>query len=483
MPRDDIQLTNTLSGRLEEFRPLTDHRVLIYTCGPTVYRYAHIGNFRALIFADTLRRMFEYNGYEVRHVRNITDVGHLTNDTLGEGIDRIEAQARAENMSPWDIAAHYTDAFLQDARRLNLLEPTASPRATEYIAEMTELIQRLIDEGHAYESNGNVYFDVSSYPSYGKLSHNSVDDLIAGARVEVGEDKRSPADFALWKAAGPEKLMRWESPWGEGVPGWHIECSAMSMDLLGDQIDIHTGGQDNIFPHHEDERAQSEAATGEEFVRYWMHNAFLELANNEKMSKSRGNIFTIEDLIERGIHPLTYRYFTFQAHYRTPLTFSWEALEAAQTALVRIWEAAAELSQSAGPEEPGKVAQTYRDRFRTAISRDLDMPTALAVLHEVLGSQLPAGQKLSLVRDFDSVLGLSIAEMAACLSETTTGQNRLLDERAAARSQRDWQLSDRLRDELAASGLEVRDTPQGQRWVRKDLLPRYQAQEPPEQDS
>lgn len=471
-PKNPIQFTNTMGHRLEPFQPIQENQVTVYTCGPTVYNFAHIGNFRASILGDMIRRVLEYNGYQVRHVRNITDVGHMTDEMLNTGVDRIEREARQQNMSPWDIAAYYTDAFFQDCRRLNLLTPTETPRATEYIGPMIQLIERLIEQGHAYVSDGNVYFDVASFPTYGKLSGNTVDDLIAGARVEVGEGKRSPADFALWKAAGEDKIMRWESPWGMGVPGWHIECSAMSMRLLGEHIDIHTGGQDNVFPHHEDERAQSEAAFGAPFVRYWLHNAFLQLADGGKMSKSEGNIWTISDLMERGYHPLTYRYFTYQAHYRTPLNFSWDALDAAQTALYRMWEAAAELVQSGEAEEMGKVAETYREKFNAAINRDLDMPGAIAVVHEVLGSKLPPGQKRSLLENFDTVLALDLIATGTALSETTAEQREALEERAQARANRDWAQSDSLRAHLADLGLEVRDSAAGQRWVRKDVLPR-----------
>lgn len=464
-------VTNTFGQKLEEFRPLEPGRVRLYSCGPTVYSYAHIGNLRAYIFVDVLRRALEYNGYEVVHVRNITDVGHLTDDTLNTGADKIEAAARKENVTPHDIAQHYTEAFLRDVRRLNLREPHFSPRATEYIEPIIELVERLIERGFAYPSGGNVYFEVSKFPHYGALSGNTVEDLIAGARVEVGEGKRNPADFAVWKVAGPDKLMRWDSPWGEGVPGWHIECSAMSMQLLGETLDVHTGGVDHIFPHHEDEIAQSEGATGKQFVRYWLHNEFLQLGADEKMSKSVGNIYTLSDLIERGIHPLGFKYFTFQAHYRTPLSFTFPAVEAAQTALVRIWEAAAELVQSAAPEQPTTGACAYQEHFHESINRDLDTPGAVAILHEVLGSQLAPGHKLRLLADFDTVLALDIIELGRALSETTKPQEMLLQQRLEARCRQDWEESDRLRQELAAHGLRVRDTPQGQRWVRTDVLP------------
>jgi cysteinyl-tRNA synthetase len=461
---------NTLTQRLEEFRPLDPPRVRLYSCGPTVYQHVHVGNMRAYLFADILRRVLEYNGWDVTQVRNITDVGHLTDDTLSTGADKIEAMARRENVTPQDIAEHYTRLFHRDADRLNLLRPHQEPRATEYVGPMIELVQHLIERGYAYQSGENVYFEVARFPSYGALSGNSVEDLIAGARVEVGEGKRAPADFNLWRAAGPEKLMRFESPWGMGVPGWHIECSAMSMKLLGEQLDIHTGGVDNIFPHHEDERAQSEAATGKPFVRYWLHNAWLVLAGDEKMSKSLGNFYTVQDLVDLGIHPLAFRYFNFQAHYRTPLTFSIPALEAAQTSLHRVWEQVAELLQFGPPEALNEEARGLEERFHASINRDLDLSGAVAVLHEALGSKLPAGQKLALVDGFDSVFGLDLVCTGKRLSEVTALQRRLLDQRAEARAHKDWAASDRLREALAAIGLEVKDTPRGQRWVRRDLL-------------
>lgn len=463
-----IFLTNTYGRKLEEFQPLSPPQVKLYTCGPTVYSFAHIGNFRSFIFADTLRRVLEYNGYNVQQVRNITDVGHLTNDTLGPGLDKIEAAAREQNRTPWDIARYYTDIFRRDARRLNLEEPSSEPRATAYIGPMIALVERLIERGYAYVSDGNVYFEVAKFPPYGALSRNSVEELIAGARVEVGEGKRSPADFALWKRAEPDKIMRWESPWGPGVPGWHLECSAMALDLLGPEIDIHTGGEDHIFPHHEDEIAQSEVATGRPFARYWLHGAFLQVG--EKMSKSLGNTITVSDLVERGIHPLAYRYFTYQAHYRTTQNFSWSALDGAQTALVRLWQQAAELWQAGPPAaELGPEAEALRARFHEAINRDLDLPVALAVIHETMGARLVSDQKLALLQDADRVLGLDFLPMARRLSEVSPESRSLLEERAAVRREKNWARSDEIRAELAAAGVEVKDTGQGQRWFRRDV--------------
>jgi cysteinyl-tRNA synthetase len=469
--RPPLLLTNTLGRRLEEFQPIEPGRARVYTCGPTVYNYQHIGNFRTFIFADTLRRVLRYNGLEVTHVRNITDVGHLTRDDVDAGEDKMELAMQREQKTVEEIAKYYTDIFLRDAERLNVEPMEYMPRATRFIPSMIALVERLLEEGKAYVADGSVYFDVSSFPRYGCLSGNSVDDLIAGARVEVDEHKRSPADFALWKSAGPEKLMRFESPWGMGVPGWHLECSAMAIELLGEQIDIHTGGIDHIFPHHEDEIAQSEGATGRRFAQIWMHSAFLELAGEEKMSKSLGNFYTVSDLDNRGIHPLALRYFVFQAHYRTPLSFSWPALEAAHTALTRAWETAAALRQSAEPGEITGDGESFRRRFHTAVNHDLDLPVALSVLHDVLSSKLPAAEKLALLADFDRVLGLDLVSTAERLSSTSVEEETLLAERAAARARRDWTLSDDLRRRLAAGGLEVKDTSAGQRWVRTDVLP------------
>jgi cysteinyl-tRNA synthetase len=472
-----ILLTNSMGRRLEEFHPIEPNRVRMYTCGPTVYGYAHIGNFRSNILADILRRVLEYNGYRVRHVRNITDVGHLTRDDIDQGEDKMELAARRVGKDPREIARFYSEAFWEDAQRLNLAEPAEEPQASRFIESMQRLVQRLLDSHHAYVAETGVYFDVSSFPQYGRLSGNSVEDLIAGKRVEVEEGKRFPADFALWKVAGPDKLMRWQSPWGWGVPGWHLECSAMNFELLGDHIDIHTGGVDNLFPHHEDEIAQSEAATGHIFVNYWLHGELLQAADDDKMSKSKGNIFTVSDLVERGVHPLAYRYFTFQAHYRTKLSFSWEALLAAQTALARLWEAAAEAYQEADSvgsagSAIGTDLEPLRSRFHEAINRDLDMPGAIAVLHEAMGAKAEtAGRKLALLEDFDRVLGLDLVPMACRLSQVTAEQRDLLDSRADARASKNWAESDSLRARLSGLGLEVRDTPAGQRWARREPVP------------
>ena len=471
-----LYLTNSLGRKLEEFVPIDPPRVTMYSCGPTVYSYAHIGNLRAYLFADSLRRVLLYNGYQVTMVRNITDVGHLTNDTLDEGLDKIEEAAHRENLTPWDIAERVTRVFLRDCDRLNIQRPEEMPRATQFIGPMIGLVQRLIDQGYGYESGGNVYYEVSKFPRYGELSGNSVSQLISGARVEVDEEKRSPADFALWRNAEPDKIMRWESPWGEGVPGWHLECSAMAIDLLGEQLDIHVGGIDHLFPHHEDEIAQSESATGKPFVRYWLHNAFLQMTGDAKMSKSLGNVFLLQDVVERGIHPLALRYFSFQAHYRTSLNCSWEALEAAGVALERAWQQVAELLQEAGPPTGDHARQVleeadlYQVQFHEAINHDLELPRAVAVLHDMLGAKLPAKYKLALLEDFDRVLGLDLLKTARRLLDVTPEQQQLLHERAAARKEKSWARSDQLRSQLQEWGIDVKDAPHGQYWINRSAL-------------
>jgi cysteinyl-tRNA synthetase len=472
-PPRPLFLMNTFGRQTELFQSLEPGRVKMYTCGPTVYSYAHIGNFRAYIFADILRRTLEYNGYEVSQVRNITDVGHLTNDSLSTGVDKMEAAARSQNASPWDIARHITQIFLDDAASLNIETPEHMPRATEYIGTMIDLIEVLVSRGYAYAAGGDVYFDVTRFPEYGALSGNTIEDLIGGHRVEVGEGKKSPADFTVWRSAGPDKIMRWDSPWGSGVPGWHLECSAMAIDLLGPEIDIHTGGEDHIFPHHEDEIAQSEAATGVRFSRFWLHNAWLQIGDHEKMSKSLGNIYTLKDLARHGIHPLSFRYFTLQAHYRTPLSFSWGALSAAQTGLYRLWEGAAELCQMHAPEDLAPEAAEFQAGFHEAINRDLDTSVALSVLHAVMGSKVSPGEKMALIHDFDRVLALDVIPMAQKLSETTDSERTLLHERESARKLKDFGLSDILRDQLRTSGVDVKDTPVGQRTIRRDVLPAF----------
>jgi cysteinyl-tRNA synthetase len=458
-PRPQLRLHNSLTRRLEPLEPVDPARVGIYTCGSTVYKYAHIGNLRTYLFGDVLRRTLEYLGHEVRYVKNVTDVGHMTDDTFGTGEDRMVRAAEVEGKSPHDIAAFYTDAWLEDERLLNIRPPDVMPRATDHIAEMVELSERLLAKGLAYEVGGNVYFDVSEFPAYGALSGQRLDRMQAGHRVDVETDKRDPEDFALWKRAGPNRLMTWPSPWGDGFPGWHIECSAMSLAYLGERFDIHTGGIDLKFPHHEDEIAQSDGALGHRVVTTWLHGEFLTL-DDAKMAKSAGNIIRVADLPDRGFEPLAFRYLALTAHYRSKLDFTSDAMHAASSGLARLRRAATEADGTDAPEtEP---MRRYRERFATEVADDLGMPRALALGHEVAGSTELAGpQRRALLLDFDRVLGLDLAAPRAD-RPLPAGAAEILERRAAARRARDFATSDALRDELAAMGVEVRDTADGQ---------------------
>jgi cysteinyl-tRNA synthetase len=457
-----INLHNTLTRRTEPLVPLESGKVTVYTCGSTVYKYAHIGNLRTYLFGDLLHRALEYLGYEVRYVKNITDVGHMRDDQLDaiDGEDKVETAAEAESKSPAEIADFYTRAWLEDEALINILPADVMPKATDHIAEMLDLTERLVANGLAYEVDGTVYFDVSEFPAYGRLSGQKVDETHAGHRVEVESDKRDPADFALWKRAGERRLMKWPSPWGDGFPGWHIECSAMSLKHLGERFDVHTGGIDLKFPHHEDEIAQSEGALGHPVVSIWMHGEFLTM-DDAKMAKSAGNIIRVADLPDLGYEPLAFRYLALTAHYRSKLDFTDDAMHAATSGLARLRRAAS------GPHEPVDLSvepmRTYRERFTDAVADDLATPRALAIAHEVAAdTSLTDAQRRALLLDFDRILGLSLdlpAELDASLPE---GAAELLERRAAARATRDFAASDALRNELAALGVEVRDTPDGQ---------------------
>jgi cysteinyl-tRNA synthetase len=457
-----IRLQNTLTRRTEPLVPLEPGRVGIYTCGSTVYKYAHIGNLRTYLFGDLLHRTLEYLGYEVRYVKNITDVGHMRDDQLDaiDGEDKIERAAETEGKSPMEIADFYTDAWLEDEALLNIVRADVMPRATEHIGEMVSLTERLLENGLAYEVDGTIYYDVSEFPGYGQLSGQKVEETHAGHRVEVESDKRDPADFALWKRAGERRLMKWPSPWGDGFPGWHIECSAMSLKHLGERFDVHTGGIDLKFPHHEDEIAQSEGALGHPVVSIWMHGEFLTM-DDAKMAKSAGNIIRVADLPDLGYEPLAFRYLALTAHYRSKLDFTGDAMHAAASGLARLRRAAA------GPDEAvdllAEPMAGYRMRFTDAVADDLGTPRGLAVAHEVgADASLTDAQRRALLLDFDRVLGLSLDRPAEIEAPLPAGAEALLDRRAAARAARDFAASDALRDELAALGVEVRDTPAGQ---------------------
>ncbi|HEV2140459.1 MAG TPA: cysteine--tRNA ligase [Candidatus Dormibacteraeota bacterium] len=449
-----VRLYNTFTRRKEALRPLQQvdgGKVRIYSCGPTVYRFAHIGNLRTFMLPDLLRRALEYLGYEVEQVMNITDVGHLTDDTFDRGEDKMLVAARLENRSPEEIAAYYTDAFLEDLDQLNIRRADVYPRATTHIPAMIELIKTLLAKGNAYEIDGNVYYDISTFPAYGRLSRNTVDSLLAGVRGEPDARKRHPGDFTLWKAAGENRLQVWPSPWGPGFPGWHIECSAMSLSLLGERFDIHTGGSDNVFPHHEAEIAQSEAATGHRVVSIWMHGGLLMLSGT-RMAKSAGNFFRVTELVEQGIDPLAFRYLALQARYRAPLNFSTNGLKGADRALRQLREKVGEWSRARG-----SVDAAWDARFREAIADDLDFPRAMAMVAELTRSQLNPGAKAATLIAWDRVLGLDLDRAEGRV--LPDGAQELIAEREKARAARDFARADQLREELRSLGVSVADKP------------------------
>jgi len=470
----EIQIYNTMTGREELFLPIELGEVRMYHCGPTVYDQAHIGNMRTYIMADLIRRTFEYLGYRVQQVMNITDVGHLTSDA-DEGEDKMMIGAQRTGRSPWEIAERYTQLFFEDAAALNILRPYVVPKAADHIPEMIALVERLVGLGYTYEISDGIYFDVSRFPAYGRLSGQTLGEMRAGARVEVNPEKRHPADFALWRKATPEHIMQWDSPWGRGYPGWHIECSAMSMKYLGETLDIHTGGEDHIAIHHENEIAQSEAATGKPFANYWMHGRFLRWDKDDRrISKSSGEFLVVGDLVERGFDPLVFRYHCFTASYRVPLTFSWASLESAADGLHRLRENVRRLNDETAGIQPTSPPAALADRFRTAIADDFNAPGALAVAWEAVrqaNQATDAAEKralLELTLDFDRVLGLGLGDkIAAVAGEPLPAQvATLIQQREAARAACDWPTADTLREAICQWGYEVEDTPSGTRWRR-----------------
>ena len=445
----------------------------MYSCGPTVYGRPHIGNYSSFLMADLLRRWLEVLGYKVTHVKNITDVGHLVADA-DSGEDKVEREAKKEKVNPLEIAQRYTDMYLEDEKVLNMLEPAHRPRASEYVSQMIEIIQTLVQKGHAYETDDGVYFSVDTFPAYGKLSGNTVTNLNAGARIALDEAKKHPADFALWKkcvGSNAHHILRWPSPWGEGFPGWHIECSAMSSALLGKEIDLHTGGEDNIFPHHECEIAQSECATGAHpFVRIWLHKRRIDLAG-EKMSKSLGNVLSIPDIVVKGFSPLDLRFCFLSVHYRTNLKFSFDALESARKVRLKVveWmETVAADEASAVPHPSGKTdpeIERAAQHFSDAMNSDLNTAGALAGLFTLMNHYYAARSRSSILtkEDIRAILAFidTVKKTFGCFeSETLTlppDIEQLLASRADARRKKDFQESDRLRDELLKRGYEVRD--------------------------
>lgn len=460
----ELKLYNTLTRQKTEFKPLEGKEVKIYTCGPTVYSFAHIGNFRAYVFMDTLRRVLKYNGYTLKHVMNITDVGHLESDA-DEGEDKMEKAARKENKNPYEIAAFYTDIFFRDMGRLNIEKPEIIAKATEHIEEMLEFVKKLIENGYAYETSKGIYFDISKLDKYPVLSNRKLDDQIAGARVDVDTEKRNPYDFALWIKAPENHIMKWESPWGLSYPGWHIECSAMGRKYLGDEFDIHTGGVDHIPTHHENEIAQSKGCTGKVPAKRWMHVEFLQV-DGGKMSKSLGNIYTLDQLQEKGIEPLAYKLFCYTAHYRTKLNFTFAGAEASEKSLNRLRQSYLK-HEEANNEVDDKIIEEYLNRFAQAINDDLNMPLAMGIVWEVARNDIKSNKFAKLLLEFDKVLGLDLVNSKEYLEKDEKQEipeeiQKLLEERKTARENKNWAESDRIRDLLKEQGYIVKDTKEGQ---------------------
>jgi cysteinyl-tRNA synthetase len=451
-----LRFYDNYTRSLRNFEPLAPGgEVGMYTCGPTVYDYQHIGNFRTFLFEDVLKRVLVWNGHKVRHVMNITDVGHLTSDA-DTGEDKMEKGARRTGKTAWEIAQLYTDAFLTDMRRLNIEEPTILCRATDHIAEQIAFIGDIENKGYAYRTGDGVYFDTSRQSDYGYLARLDVKGLDAGRRVDIGE-KRHPTDFALWKFSAPEehRQMEWDSPWGRGFPGWHIECSAMAQKYLGDYFDVHCGGEDHIPVHHTNEIAQTEARVGTRLANFWMHGYFL-LLNDSKMAKSAGEFLRVQALVDRGYDPLAFRYLCLTAHYRTQLNFTWDALDAAATGLDRL-----RTTFHALRDDGSAADETALQRFTQHINDDLNLPRALAVAWDVARGELAAGVKRATLATLDRVLGLGLEAWQPPREEVPDDVVAIAAARAQARKARNWAEADRLRQQLHAAGWEMADRPDG----------------------
>jgi cysteinyl-tRNA synthetase len=462
-----LYLYNSLTRKKEEFYVIKPGEVGLYTCGPTVYNYAHIGNLRTYIFEDILKRVLIYNGYKVKHVMNITDVGHLSGDRdMGE--DKIEKGAAREGKSAWEIADFYTQSFKKDIARLNILNPDIWVKATDTLPEQIALIKTLEEKGYTYRTADGIYFDTSKFKGYTKLSHQDLEALQEGARVERNPEKRNPTDFALWKFSPKDskRQMEWDSPWGVGFPGWHLECSAMSMKFLGDQLDIHCGGTDHINVHHTNEIAQSEAATGKRFFNFWMHGAFLIIAGGKKMAKSTENFLTLENaFLKNEINPLTYRFAAFLTHYRKPMEFSDEGIEAARNGLLHLQNQVRQVI-AAGAGNDNAISAEYKNKFLAAVNDDLNMPRAMAVIQEMVKSSISDAEKLATILDFDRVLGLNLNQLDQEQVLPEAVQKRV-DARLKAREGKDFATSDRLRAEIEAMGYLVQDTRDGMKVIKK----------------
>jgi len=482
-----LRIYNTLGHRVEDFVPVNPKKVGFYGCGPTVYNYAHIGNLRAYVFQDTLSRLLLFLGYPVTHVMNITDIGHLSGDA-DDGEDKMVKTAKERGQSVLEIADFYTQAFFKDTERLNIRRPDVVCKATDHVSDMIELIKRIEANGHTYSAGGNLYYDITTFPKYGELASINLEDLKAGARIEVDENKRNPHDFVLWftKSKFENQALVWDSPWGRGYPGWHIECSAMSMKYLGEQFDIHTGGIDHIRIHHTNEIAQSEGATGKKWVKYWLHNEFLVM-NKGKMSKSTGDFITLDKVIEAGYAPLDYRFLLLGGHYRSQLTFSWEAMATAKNARKNLEQRISNLLTESKTHPDFSTedltfdravsllrtekARCYLADFVQALEEDISTPRALSVLQQaVKDKELEAAEAITLIRIFDEVLALHLIEEAEALHtgaesvDNAEEIERLVTERTAAKKNKDFKRADEIRNLLKDRGIALEDTPNGTLW-------------------
>ncbi|MBU2539815.1 cysteine--tRNA ligase [Patescibacteria group bacterium] len=475
-----LNFYNTLIRKKQEFKPLKDKGVGIYSCGPTVYWYQHIGNLRSYIFSDILKRVLEYDGYKTKHVMNITDVGHLTSDA-DSGEDKMEKAATKEGKSAKEISNYYWKIFRDDFKKLNIIEPDIWCKATEHIKEQVDLIEKLEEKGFTYKTADGIYFDTSKFKNYGQLAKKNIEGIESGKRVKM-RDKKNPTDFALWKFSEKPGIRQqeWKSPWGVGFPGWHIECSAMSMKYLGETFDIHTGGEDHISIHHTNEIAQSEASTGKKFVNFWLHGAFLTF-KGEKVSKSKGGLYTISGLEEKGFNPLAYRYLCLTAHYRSPLGFNLDSLKSAENAYDRLKNIVQEIKNDKKihpVRSPMRlrigsrlwrltsngVNEKYLNDFKNAINDDLDMPKAIAILWNLIRDKNAVG-KLGTIKEMDKVLGLDLLKKEK--KEIPAAIKKLAIEREKARKNKDWQKADELRKQIEKSGYLIEDTENGPKLRRK----------------
>ncbi|MFQ9297505.1 MAG: cysteine--tRNA ligase [Clostridia bacterium] len=454
----DIYFYNTLTKSKDKFEPINKEEVRMYSCGPTVYKDASIGNMRTYIMNDLIRRVLKYNGYKIKHTMNITDVGHLVSDA-DEGEDKMLKSAREMQKSPYEIAKYYTKLFMDDLEKLNVETPEVVCKATDHIEDMIKYVQKLLENGYAYETSTAIYFDVSKLDEYGILSGIKLEDQKAGARVDVDTEKRNPYDFALWIKAKPNHIMKWESPWGLSYPGWHIECSAMGQKYLGEQFDIHTGGIDLIPTHHENEIAQSKGACGKIPAKYWIHGEYL-LINGGKMSKSLNNVYLLKDITQKGYDPLTYRLFTYSSSYRTKLNFTWEGIEASQKALEKLragYQKHLEGNEDILDEEISK----YEENFHKAINDDLNMPLAMSVVWDVVKNPKKSKKLAKLLDKFDTVLALSLDKKSENQEKIPEEVLKLAEERLKARQEKNWAESDRLRNEILALGYSIKDSKEG----------------------